>query len=170
MVRDWTLYCCHVFNSLRPSDAYMRRESNHHWFRLWLVAWTAPSHYLNQCWNIGPLGTNFNEISIGIQTFSFKKMHFKMSSAKWRPFCLGLNVLSTIMIQCDHHRRSLWLLSDVYVFVCLCLCLCLCLSLYLLLWSYCSQTWTGLGSQQFMYVPSAQRWWLETPLNHFLLG
>ena len=42
---------------------------------------------------IGPLGTNFSEISIGIQTFSFKKMHFKMSSAKWRPFCLGLNVL-----------------------------------------------------------------------------
>ena len=43
--------------------------------------------------SIGPLGTNFNEISIGIKTFSFKKMHFKMSSAKWRPFCLGLNVL-----------------------------------------------------------------------------
>ena len=43
--------------------------------------------------SIGPLGTNFNEISIGIQRFSFKKMHFKMSSAKWRPFCLGLNVL-----------------------------------------------------------------------------
>ena len=43
---------------------------------------------------IGPLGTNFNEILIGIQTFSFKKMHLKMSSAKWRPFCLGLNVLT----------------------------------------------------------------------------
>ena len=42
---------------------------------------------------IGPLGTNFSEISIGIQIFSFKKMHLKMSSAKWRPFCLGLNVL-----------------------------------------------------------------------------
>ena len=41
---------------------------------------------------IGSLGTNFHEILIGIQTFSFKKMHFKMSSAKWRPFCLGLNV------------------------------------------------------------------------------
>ena len=40
------------FNSLRPSDAYMRRQSNHHWFRLWLVAWSAPSHYLNQCWII----------------------------------------------------------------------------------------------------------------------
>ena len=35
---------------------------------------------------IGPLGTNFNEILIGIQTLSFKKIHFKMSSAKWRPF------------------------------------------------------------------------------------
>ena len=42
---------------------------------------------------IGPLGTNFSEILIGIQTFSFKKMRLKMSSAKWRPFCLGLNVL-----------------------------------------------------------------------------
>ena len=23
-----------------------------HWFRWWLVAWPAPSRYLNQCWNI----------------------------------------------------------------------------------------------------------------------
>ena len=44
----------------------------------------------------GPLGTNFSEILIGIQTFSFKKMHLKMSSAKWRPFCLGLNVLMIV--------------------------------------------------------------------------
>ena len=43
---------------------------------------------------IGPLGTNFGEILIEICTFSFKKMHSNMSSAKWRPFCLGLNVLS----------------------------------------------------------------------------
>ena len=45
---------------------------------------------------LGPLGTNFNEILIGIQTFSFEKMHLKMSSAKWRPFCLGLNVLKLL--------------------------------------------------------------------------
>ena len=43
---------------------------------------------------IEPLGTNFSEISIGIQTFSFKKMHLNMSSAKWCPFGLGLNVLT----------------------------------------------------------------------------
>ena len=34
---------------------------------------------------IGPLGTNFSEIVIEIQTFSFKKIHLKMSSGKWRP-------------------------------------------------------------------------------------
>ena len=45
---------------------------------------------------IGHLGTNFSEFLIGIQTFSFQKMHLKMSSAKWRPFCLGLNVLRAI--------------------------------------------------------------------------
>ena len=43
---------------------------------------------------IGPLGTNFSEIQIGIQIFSYKKMHLRMSSVKWRPFCLGLNVLT----------------------------------------------------------------------------
>ena len=39
------------------------------------------------------LGTNFGEILIEIITFSFKKMRLKVSSAKRRPFCLGLNVL-----------------------------------------------------------------------------
>ena len=43
---------------------------------------------------IEPLGTNFSEILIEIKTFSFKKMHLKMSSGKWQPSCLGLNVLN----------------------------------------------------------------------------
>ena len=30
---------------------------------------------------MGPLGTNFSEILVGIQTFSLRKMHLKMSSA-----------------------------------------------------------------------------------------
>ena len=45
---------------------------------------------------IGPLGANFSEILIEILTFSFKKMRFKVSSAKWRPFCHGLNVLMNL--------------------------------------------------------------------------
>ena len=55
---------------------------------------------------IRPLGTDFSEILNEIHTFSFKKMHLKMSSAKWRPFCLGLNVLiyeQAISNQCYVH-------------------------------------------------------------------
>ena len=47
---------------------------------------------------IGTLGTNFSEILSEIHTFSFKKMRLKMSSAKWRPFCLSLNVLPAIAL------------------------------------------------------------------------
>ena len=45
---------------------------------------------------IGPLGTNFNKILVEIYTFLFKKMPLKMSSGKWRPFCIGLNVLTSL--------------------------------------------------------------------------
>ena len=58
---------------------------------------------------IGPLGINFNEILIEIHMISLKKIHLKMSSGKWRPSCLGLNVLKTssslrdviCLIQCN---------------------------------------------------------------------
>ena len=67
---------------------------------------------------IGPLGTNFSEILIEIHTFSFKKMHFKLSSGKWRPFCLGLNVLGSVMHICitqimtSHLFAYCWLIVD----------------------------------------------------------
>ena len=44
---------------------------------------------------IRPLRTKISEILIEILTFSFPKMSLKVSSAKWRPFRLGLNVLKT---------------------------------------------------------------------------
>ena len=47
-------------------------------------------------WLIRTLGTNFSEILGEIHSFSFKKMHLKMSSAKGRLFSPGLNVLSSI--------------------------------------------------------------------------
>ena len=43
---------------------------------------------------IQTLGTNSSEILREIHTFSFKKMHLKIASMKWRPFCLGLNMLT----------------------------------------------------------------------------
>ena len=33
-------------------DAFMRQLINHHWFRYWLVAWSASGHHLNQWWDI----------------------------------------------------------------------------------------------------------------------
>ena len=56
---------------------------------------------------IEPLGTNFSDISMGIQTFLFKKMHLNMSSAKWRPFCPSLNVLSIKKLSCWESYISL---------------------------------------------------------------
>ena len=50
---------------------------------------------------IRPIGTNFSETLVGIHTFSFKEMHLKMSSAKWRPFCLGSNMLRNWLQQCS---------------------------------------------------------------------
>ena len=41
---------------------------------------------------IQTLGTNFSEISSETHTFSFKKMHLKMSSVKWWQLYFGLNV------------------------------------------------------------------------------
>ena len=52
------------------------------------IIWTSAGILL-----IRTLGTNFSEILSEIHIFPFKKMHFKMSSLKWRQFCLGLSVL-----------------------------------------------------------------------------
>ena len=56
---------------------------------------------------IGSLGTNFSEILIAIQISSFGTMHLKMSSAKWRPFCFGLNVL-TMQLQTPRVHIIIW--------------------------------------------------------------
>ena len=53
------------------------------------IIWTSDGILL-----IWPLGTKFSEIFIAINIFSFKKMHLNMSSAKCRPYCLSLNVLT----------------------------------------------------------------------------
>ena len=62
---------------------------------------------------IGPLGTKFSQILIAIHTFSFKKMHLKLSSAKCLPFCLGLNVLKTTASQGTLTWR--WFIYILYV-------------------------------------------------------
>ena len=117
--------CLRYIVTLRPVLLYM-------WFNLTLTHWgrvthicvvnltiigsdngLSPGRRQALIWTnagillIGPLGTNFIEILIGIQTFSFKKMHLKMSSAKWRPFCLGLNVSITVWIS-KYTHYNVW--------------------------------------------------------------
>ena len=64
------------------------------------IIWTNTGIFL-----IGPLETIISEIFIAIHTFSFKKMHLKISSGKWRPFCLGLSVLSVMVLK--HPQNNL---------------------------------------------------------------
>ena len=75
-------------NSFKPSDAYMRHETNHHWSRYGLspgrrqaIIWTNAGILLFQ-----NLETSLSGILSEIHTYSFTKMHLKISSAKWRQF------------------------------------------------------------------------------------
>ena len=86
---------------------------------------------------IRPLGTNFSEILIEIHTFSIKKVHLKMSSAKWCLFCLGLIELKAysgnhfgrirsipwllkpgLLVSTGHPQLSYWLFLDNKSFSC----------------------------------------------------
>ena len=65
---------------------------------IWLVAWTAPSHYLNQCWNtvnwtIGnKLQWNFNRNpNIFIQENAFENVGCEIASILSRPHHLGVS-------------------------------------------------------------------------------
>ena len=65
-----------------------------------------------------PLGTNFSEILLGIQTFSFNKMHLKMSSAKWRPLsrsqCVKCQIWSIHIVDEARCRKQKWPIFGLY--------------------------------------------------------
>ena len=65
------------------------------------ITWTNTGMLL-----IGPQVTIFSEILIEIYTFSFKKTDLKISSGKWRPFCIGLNVLKAMFLACIQHTYA----------------------------------------------------------------
>ena len=84
-------------NSVRPSHA-----CKHHWFRQWLVAWSAPSHHLNQFLILlmRSLETNFREILIEIHTIFIKNAFAKIVSENvgilFRPQCATEKPLPTL--------------------------------------------------------------------------
>ena len=46
--------------------------------------------------SIRPKRTYFSEVLFKLRKFSLKKKDLKMPSAKWRQFCIGLNVLTNL--------------------------------------------------------------------------
>ena len=102
---------CDMFNSYPPNAAYMRQ---------WIVSAVLQiGSALSPVWcqaiiwtnagslSIGPLGTMFSEILMKIQFFSFIKMHLKISSAKWQPFCQGGDGLTTLSHK--YYGNQCWL-------------------------------------------------------------
>ena len=88
----WKMMSLWPFNALRPSDAYICVN------RLTIIGpdnGLSPGRRQAIIWtndgilSIRTVATNFDKILSEIHTFSFKKMHLKMSSAKWRHVCFG---------------------------------------------------------------------------------
>ena len=106
---------------MRPSDAYMRKWTDHHWFRQWLIAWPAPRHYLNQCWNIVNW-TLRNKLQWNLNRNSYIFIHenaFENIVCKIAAICLGLNVLTSVSNYHHYRVRELptWhAISMIFVF------------------------------------------------------
>ena len=90
-----------------------------HWCKQWLGAKQGDKPWLEKMFNslpIVPLETQFGKIWIKTWWFSFKKIHFKLLSAKSQPLCSSLNVLSLLcLLTCtwlhkfDNHWWRQWL-------------------------------------------------------------
>ena len=60
-----------------------------------------PSLYLNQCWNnFDWAHRNKLQLNFNLNSNIFNKLHLKMFSVKWRPFCVGLDGLICINTYC----------------------------------------------------------------------
>ena len=144
---------------------------------------------------IEPSGANFSEIVIEIHISLFKIMHLKMSSGKWRPFCLGLNELLF-----DHTKHFTPYVYDMinlqangqlmWHFVCRSLInyfkRChteislenkdICISFLLFIWddagswdSHARRSWPSISRAEFMFAPSQWEMSLQSnAVSHWL--
>ena len=107
---------------------------------------------------IGPLGTNFSEILIKIQTFSLKKIRLKMSSAKCssRPQCVKI-VCNVSRLQWVNLSMCGFQLCVSYESVCDC-----CVDTWYILWPRTSR---ALQHCQDITTSICTCWWI--PLRAF---
>ena len=78
--------------------------------------------------SIGPIGTNFGDILLGIHNISSKKMYFRKASAKWHHFVSPLCYFSTkllsspeliVLITVGNKGYILWSKSSIILDICL---------------------------------------------------
>ena len=105
VIHDSTHYVHFLHHRKRPLT---RSNKSPKWVSRTLTHWgRVPSHYLNQWWNIvncWTMGNTFQWNFHQSTTIFVQENAFEMSSGKWLPFCLGLNVLNQLprpMIWCD---------------------------------------------------------------------
>ena len=89
-----------------------------HWFRQWLVAWLATSHYLSQCWNNVNLTLgnkhqwNFNQnLHIFIQENAFENVVWEMSAILSQPQCVDTRQVSLQLCCSDIGQVWTWYLT-----------------------------------------------------------
>ena len=99
--------------------------------------------------SIGSLGTNFSEILIKIQNFSFTKMHMKISSAKLWPFCPRGDELKTSHICIEGYPSEIIGCMIETVFV----------------WSHCGW-WCTAAKYWNIYAPKMQFMYSVTNWKH----
>ena len=87
----WRVYASVIWAIISNNDLFRRRV-------IWIVAGTLLIQHLE---------INTSEILIEIKTFSLKKMHFTLSSAKWRTFWL----------QCVKGRQTTPLVSCSFIWL-----------------------------------------------------
>ena len=120
----------HCFNSLRPSEAYIRQQTIPSTIPYMSANYTIMSsdNGLSPGWRqaiiwtnagillIGPLGTNFSEILIKMYIFSFKKMHLKnivrnFVTILFRPQCVIINTYLTNYVWYEPWFIGFWELT-----------------------------------------------------------
>ena len=76
-----------------------------HWLSQWLVASSAPNHYLNQCWfivnwnlNNKPQLNSTRNSNIIIQEDAFQTVVRKLAAILSRPQCINLIILSYVVL------------------------------------------------------------------------
>ena len=93
----------HASMTTQPIETERRKYVGHHWFRWWLVAWTTPGHYLNQCWSIVNCTLrNKLQWNLKIQENAFENVVCEMASILFRPQCAK----PQFMVDAEWHYRS----------------------------------------------------------------